>query len=132
LAGTEAYLPVIDALGSVIRGDAAGTAARVMRIVAPTWYAQVSSAAPTRAAARDGNRAASQPAMLREFCSFLEAVSHLGPVVLFFEDVHWADMPTVDLLAHLGRLCAEMRVVALLTYRPTEMLLGPHPFHRAI
>jgi predicted ATPase len=36
----------------------------------------------------------------------------------------------VDLLAHLGRQCPAMRLLVVVTYRPTELLLGPHPFHR--
>src|SRR5262249_601313 len=56
--------------------------------------------------------------------------SRRGPVVLFFDDVHWADVSTVDLLAHLGRHGQGLRVLVVVTYRPTELLLGPHPFQR--
>jgi predicted ATPase len=50
--------------------------------------------------------------------------------VLFFDDLHWADASTVDLLAYVGRHCQGLRVLVVVTYRPTELLLGPHPFHR--
>ncbi len=123
LAGAEAYLPVIEALGDLLRGRAGGAAARLMKAVAPTWYAQ---AAP---AAGEAVRAPSQPAMLREFSALLQEVSRLGTVVLFIDDVHWADVPTVDLLAHVGRACPALRVLVIAAYRPTELLLGPHPFH---
>src|SRR5439155_1429552 len=72
----------------------------------------------------------SRPAMLREFCALLREAGRLDPVVLFFDDVHWADDPTVDLLAYHGRLCQGLRVLVVVAYRPTELLLGPHPFHR--
>src|SRR5205823_12964502 len=68
-------------------------------------------------------------ALLREFGNLLREASCLGPVVLFLDDVHWADVSTVDLLAHLGRHCPGLRVLVVVTYRPTELLLGPHPFH---
>src|SRR5262249_2156336 len=55
----------------------------------------------------------------------------LSPVVLFFDDVHWADVSTVDLLAHLGRHFRGLRLLVIATYRPTELLLGPQPFHGA-
>src|SRR5262249_29329184 len=45
-------------------------------------------------------------------------------------DVHWVYLSTVDLLAHLGRHCQELRVLMVVAYRPTELLLGPHAFHR--
>jgi predicted ATPase len=123
LAGTEAYLPVLDALADLLRADAGGPAARLMRVVAPTWYAQV---APAAAGAP---RASSHQALLREFRALLEEASRLGPVVLFLDDVHWADGSTVDLLAYLGRHCRGLRVLLLATQRSTELLLGPHPFH---
>jgi predicted ATPase/predicted Ser/Thr protein kinase len=138
LAEAEAYLPVLDALEDLLAADGNGAAARAMQIVAPTWYAQLGTQRTGVAAHDPGanraawppERASSQQAMLREFCSLLQELSRLGAVVLFFDDVHWADVSTVDLLAHLGRHCAGLRLLVLATYRPTEMLLGPHPFHR--
>lgn len=132
LVGTEAYLPVIDALEDLLRADSSGAAARLMKIIAPTWYSRLARATviPSSQDPVETARAASQQAMLREFCNFLQEASRLGPVVLFFDDVHWADLPTVDLLAHLGYACSHMRVLVIVTYRPTEMLLGPHAFHR--
>src|SRR6185436_5690666 len=128
LAETEAYLPVTDALQDLLRGDNHVSAARLMKAVAPTWYAQlVRSGREVAAGREDSPRATSQPAMLREFCQFVEEASRLGTVVLFFDDVHWADLSTVDLLAHLGRDCDKLRILVILTYRPTEMLLARHP-----
>src|SRR5262249_53522172 len=40
LAGAEAYLPLLEALESLLRSGAVPSAARVMRQIAPTWYAQ--------------------------------------------------------------------------------------------
>ena len=71
--------------------------------------------------------AASQQAMLREFVAFVREASRLRTVVFFFDDVHWADLSTVDLLAHLGRNLQGSRVLVIVTYRHTEMLTGPHP-----
>lgn len=126
-AGTEAFLPVIDASRDLVAGDATGSAARLMKILAPTWHDLLER---TRAGGgAETARATSQHAMLREFCALLSELSRLTPVVLFFDDVHWADLSTVDLLSHLGRQRQTMRVLAIATFRPTEMLLGPHPFH---
>jgi serine/threonine protein kinase/predicted ATPase len=127
-AETEAFLPVIDALSSLNRDQAGGRVSQLIAILAPTWHAQ--AVRSPSAGAPDTSRATSQQAMLREFCNLLEEVSRLGPVVLFFDDVHWADASTVDLLAYLGRHGRRLRVLVVVTFRPTEMLLGPHPFHR--
>jgi predicted ATPase len=48
-------------------------------------------------------------------------------VVLFLDDVHWADASTVDLLAYLGGRCATQRLLVVLTYRPADLALGKHP-----
>src|SRR5262249_50372271 len=45
LAGTEAYLPLIDALGDLLRHEPTGSVARLMKVVSPTWYAQVGPSA---------------------------------------------------------------------------------------
>src|SRR5262249_34825759 len=43
LAGTEAYLPFLDALECLLHGEMGEAAARVMKATAPNWYAQVVS-----------------------------------------------------------------------------------------
>ena len=48
------------------------------------------------------------------------------PIVAVFEDVHWADEATLDLLRFLGRRIARTAALLVLTYRDDE--LGPrHP-----
>jgi predicted ATPase/predicted Ser/Thr protein kinase len=130
LAGTEAYGPVLDALGSLLRSAARLSVSRLLKVLAPTWHAQAAPVpAGDAAGAAEAARALSKPAMLREFTNFLQEASRLHPVALFFDDVHWADVPTTDLLAHVGRHLAGLRVLVVVTYRPTELLLAPHPFH---
>src|SRR5262249_22915016 len=70
----------------------------------------------------------SQERLKRELGVFLRELSRLRPLVFFLDDIHWADASTVDLLAYLGGRCEALRLLLVLTYRPTEMLLGPHPF----
>ncbi|HEY8564682.1 MAG TPA: AAA family ATPase [Beijerinckiaceae bacterium] len=43
------------------------------------------------------------------------------PVVLIFEDVHWADNATLDLIKYLGRRIALLRAVLVLTARSDEV-----------
>ena len=73
-------------------------------------------------------QAASQERMKRELVALLQELSRVRPVVLFFDDLHWADASTVDLLSYLGGRCAGLRLLVVLTYRQTELLLGKHPF----
>src|SRR5262245_46225494 len=59
LAGAEAYLPVLEALDSLLRGSTGEAAARAMRLLAPGWYAQV---APAAAGGVPADRPAAPPA----------------------------------------------------------------------
>jgi len=131
LAGTEAYLPILEALESLLRGGARGSAARMMKLLAPTWYVQFAPFAAgdtSNARLMADMRAASQERMKRELSAFLQEISRTQPVVLFFDDVHWADVSTVDVLAYLASRLAAMRVLIVVAYRPSELLLNKHPF----
>jgi predicted ATPase len=131
LAGTEAYLPLLEALDSLLRQTGGAAMAQVMKRVAPTWYVQL---APLVADDRSADRVpaeapqAPQERLKRELTVFLEEIARRRPLVLFLDDVHWADASTVDLLAYLGGRCAGQRWLVVLTYRPTDLALGKHPF----
>jgi serine/threonine protein kinase len=45
LAGTEAYLPFLEALDNLLQGSSDGSAALMMKRVAPAWYAQLAPVA---------------------------------------------------------------------------------------
>jgi hypothetical protein len=46
LAGSEAYLPVLEALDSLQRNEQLGSVSRIIRSFAPSWYAQIMPPAP--------------------------------------------------------------------------------------
>ena len=48
------------------------------------------------------------------------------PVVLLFEDIHWADEATIDLIKFLARRIHQYKCLFLLTYRDNEIPSG-HP-----
>jgi predicted ATPase len=124
-------LPFLEALDNLLQGDGGAAAAQVMKLLAPTWYVQLAPLAaddPALARVLAEAQGASQERLKRELGVFLQEVSRLRPLVLFLEDVHWADPSTVDLLAYLGGQCVTRRLLIVLTYRPAELALGKHPF----
>ncbi len=135
LAGTEAYLPLLEALESLLAADVGQVSnlphIEKMKQLAPTWYAQV---APLSGESDESARllaevkAASQERMKRELSSFLTAVAESQPLVMFFDDLHWADVSTIDLLSFLAGKFDTLRVLIVVTYRPSDMLLAKHPF----
>ena len=83
LAGAEAYLPFLEALESLLHGAGGEAVARVMKVVAPTWYAQVvPRAAEDSSFARVllEEKAASQERLKRELGAFLQEVSRPRPL----------------------------------------------------
>ena len=139
LAGTEAYLPWLEALDSLLRGADGQSRASLLggesitqttKRLAPTWYAQAMPLQPDDSSVERllAERAASQERMKREFGALLEEVSERRPLVLFFDDLHWADVSTIDLLAYLASKFDSMRVLIIATYRPSDLLLAKHPF----
>lgn len=131
LAGTEAYLPLLEALDGLLRADSGGSVSRLMKSCAPTWYLQVGPLAVDESGETRtmvNARAASQERMKRELSAFFEELSRLHPVVVFIDDLHWADASTVDLLSYLGTRLGSMRMLIVATYRPSELMLARHPF----
>ena len=127
LAGTEAYLPWLEAFEALIDHDPAGEVDRLMRSLAPSWYVQVARA---MAPADDVPRLASfsQAQMKRELVAFLSALSGRRPILIWFEDLHWADASTVDLIAYIASRFDGLALLLLVTYRQTELLMARHPF----
>jgi predicted ATPase/predicted Ser/Thr protein kinase len=128
LADAEAYLPVLEALDALVRGPSGPAAARYLRTLAPTWAAELG---PT-AWADGASPAASQTRLKRELVVFLQELCRRTPVVLFLDDVHWADVPTADLVAYLGRHAPGLRLLVVVTYRRDELLDANHPFLAAV
>jgi predicted ATPase len=131
LAGTEAYLPLLEALDNLLHGGTGESFSEIMKVVAPTWFVQVAALpndSSTAQQIRDDVKAASQERMKRELGALFQEISRIRPLVVFFEDLHWADVSTVDILNYLAGRFESMRVLILVTYRPSEMLLGRHPF----
>jgi hypothetical protein len=121
LAGTEAYLPVLDALEAALDHDAGGPLATLLDRSAPSWAALLGR--------RDAAAGlASQERLKREMATLLERASRAAPIALFLDDLHWADASTVDLLAYLGARLDRMRVLLLATYRDAELHASQHPF----
>ena len=131
LAGAEAYLPILESLDSLLHRSSGTSVQTLMKSVAPTWYLQVATRSVEESQMtnlRDDVRAASQERMKRELGALFQDVSRQHPVVLFLDDLHWADVSTIDMLNYLAGRFADMRLLVVTTYRPAEMALAQHPF----
>ncbi|HUN70212.1 MAG TPA: AAA family ATPase [Burkholderiales bacterium] len=123
----EPYLPVLEALTALCRGDAA--LAELIRAVAPTWLLQLPwlSSAAERDALRRELSGAGQARMLREMGELLDRYTENRPLLLVTEDLHWSDHATVQLLDYIARRRGSARLLWLGSFRLTEVIAADHP-----
>ena len=69
--------------------------------------------------------------LLHGFGEFLERAATAQPMLLVFEDLHWADESTCIMLRHLASRLQRCPVLLLGTYRDTELAPGS-PFARIL
>lgn len=122
LDGAEAYLPIVDALERLTRTSKNGISDR-LKTLAPSWHAHVELSSRRI-------EGSSQRGMHREIAAFLESCSKHHPVVMFLDDLHWADAATFDLLSYLALRARTERFLLVLTYRTKEK--EPPSFHNKL
>ncbi len=118
------YQPVIEALRSLAaRPDWTDIAAWIKRSLSPVWMAEISALLPELSG--DGAQA---PTATESESRLWEAVHRLllalaeirqaAPVILFIDDLHWADVSTLGLLGYLSRHTENEPLLLLATARP--------------
>jgi DNA-binding winged helix-turn-helix (wHTH) protein/tetratricopeptide (TPR) repeat protein len=128
----EAYLPWLDAIGSVLDGPFRTRMSNALFDSAPTWCGHFRSFFRATDAVERLQRetiGATKERMLREFGDALAAFAAGGPLVLLLEDLHWADPSTCDLLLRLSQQCHRQSWLVLGTFRPAEVRAS-HPLRR--
>ncbi len=125
----EPYLPLLSALERLSGGAAAPRLRALLRRTAPTWLLQMPSLAPAGERTRLARLllGATAARMLREGVAWLQALAADRPLVLVLEDLHWADLATLDLVVHLARRPIAGPLLLLATYRHADAVAGAHP-----
>jgi len=126
----EAYLPFLDALGSLLVGRGREPTAALLRTYAPTWCLQLPALAispDARNALQHQTIGATKVRMLREMGDLVEAAAGSALVVAFLEEVQWADPSTCDAVRHLINRIARQRILLIGTLRPSELQAPEHP-----
>ena len=127
--GKEAYYPVLEALGQMLRGPTAEPLIRTLALRAPTWMIQFPALlkAGEREALQREIFGATRERMVREICEALEVLAAEHPLVLIVEDLQWADHSTLDLISAVARRRGPAKLMLVGTYRTTEVLLSKSP-----
>jgi len=67
---------------------------------------------------------AEQGRIFEQYTTFLQQLSTEVPLILFLDDLQWADRASLGLLFHLGRHIDNSRILILGAYRPNDVALG--------
>src|SRR5262245_8975073 len=59
--------------------------------------------------------------LFNAYRGFVERAARLTPIVAVFEDLHWADDPTLQLLLHVAQTVATVPLLMIGTYRDVEL-----------
>jgi DNA-binding winged helix-turn-helix (wHTH) protein len=126
--GKEAYYPMLEALGQLCRGPGGEHVVQALATHAPTWLVQFPALVKRehRKMLQREILGATRARMLREVGDVLDTLAAESPLLLVFEDIHWVDYSTVDLILALARRREPARLMVLATYRPHE-LPSEHP-----
>jgi predicted ATPase/DNA-binding winged helix-turn-helix (wHTH) protein len=106
-AGKEKFYPVREALNGLFStGDE--KARTLLAPAAPSWFAPGSAPDPS----------------VGQICEALESLSQNAPLLLVFEDIHWADDSTLDLIAALARRRAPANLMLLVSFGSDDLEAG--------
>ncbi len=119
----EAYLPFLDALGSLLQSPGRERVVALLRRHAPTWCLQFPAVFSSGAMDQILREAtgATKDRMLRELGDALAALTAETPVLLVLEDMHWTDPASVDMLRHLAERAHGQRLLLVVTARPEDI-----------
>jgi DNA-binding winged helix-turn-helix (wHTH) protein len=129
---SEPYYPLFDALSRLARAIGDDTVESTLVRHAPSWIPHLPILSGESAhVVPPGARVASAARMLREIVSALEALTEQQTLVLWIEDLHWADPATIDVLLSLGQRRDPAKLMVLATMRPPESVSAAGSLRRA-
>lgn len=70
----------------------------------------------------------SRAALVQQVLDFLSELTAQRPLTLLFEDLHWADSASLDLLRSVARIASTLPLLVVVTYRSDE-LTRRHPLY---
>ena len=77
-----------------------------------------------RDASKVGDPPSEQGRIFEQFTNFLQRLSAETPIILFLDDLQWADNASINLLFHMARELEEYPILIVGAYRPPDLALG--------
>ena len=118
-ADRDAYYPVLEVLGQLARTGLFPDFVQTLSSVAPTWLVQLPWLMPATIAGgtRQEVFGTTPHRMIRELCDLLDCLAKDRLLVIIFEDIHWADLATLDLINAIATRRLQTHLFLLSTMR---------------
>jgi predicted ATPase/DNA-binding winged helix-turn-helix (wHTH) protein len=124
--GKEPYFPVTEALTQLCTEAGDGKGLKILQQKAPNWHAKLPCVMTSEIRSLPASALPSER-LLGELCDAVETMAADAPLVMVFEDLHWADHSTLDLISALARRRAQARLLLIATFRPGDVSDAQHP-----
>ena len=124
----EPFGPILQAIDRLAE-CAPHTVVPALRKYAPTWLIQLPwlTGDEERFRLEAAVQLSSRGRMLRELTRLLEELTIANPVVMFLDDVHWADTSSVEALEVIAGRPERSRLLIIACYRSNEAVAADHP-----
>ncbi|MGB1581272.1 MAG: AAA family ATPase [Nevskiales bacterium] len=125
---SEPFLPVLEALGRLLRQPQATEHVKTLERYAPNWLIQLPALLDEGEVEALAQRisGSARERLFRELTEVLEQISKDQPLILVLEDLHWADMSTIEAIKRLAATGTQGRLLILCTYRSLQAELDEH------
>ncbi len=134
----EAHLPILEALERLAAQVGPEALRQTLARYAPSWLVHLpwlmhgAGAGADPVAAAQAATGTSAQGMLREIAQALEVLSQRSPIVLWFEDLHWSDPSSVDVLSFLAGREDAARLLIIASYRPADAQRANTPLRTVV
>ena len=118
------YAPLLDLVRLFSSTASSALVAHVLGPAAPelvTVFPELRLLLPDAKPGQSGDPESDKRRLFHALAQAVTQLSRTQPVLLSFEDVHWSDDATLELLFHLARSQVEQPVLMALTYRAEEV-----------
>ena len=126
----EAFLPFLDAASRLLSGPGGPRTVELFRSWAPAGAFSWGLIPDSDGSLQRQAVGATKERLIREAGDFFDAASREFPIVLYLEDLQWADAASVELLHHVGCRVARQRILIVGTYRHADVDATNAPFKR--
>lgn len=131
-AGSEPFYPVLVAVGQLCRGPGGTELVELLAQHAPTWLVQFPGLVKPehRDRLQPEILGATRDRMLREIREAMDAFASQKPVLQIYDDVHWLDLSSLDLLSAFAHDRVRAKSTVIITMRSPERPGADDPVKR--